>query len=103
MAWKVQNTRQSVSVDADVELDDFREEQLLQALIDANWITSQEAEAIKDRVDKKEALKKPVIKPPLVDERELAVAQEYILRGGKQEAVLHLERALGRDWYGVLS
>lgn len=104
MAWKRQRTSQSVSVDADVDLDDFSEKQLLQALIDASWISEEEAEAIETRSSLKGA--KTAIgaleKTDTLDDAELHEARDQLRRGNKSEALIHLERFLGRDWIGEL-
>jgi hypothetical protein len=104
MAWKRQRTSQSVSVNADVDLDDFSEKQLLQALIDASWISEEEAEAIETRSSAKGA--KAAIgtleKAAALDDDELYEARTQLLRGNRSEALIHLERFLGRDWIGTL-
>lgn len=95
MVWKRKST--SISVDVDVDLDDFSETQLLQALIDAKWISEEEADAI----EKRSSVKSDgtiFIKP----DTELLNATDCVRRGNKQEALIHLERFLGRDWIGVL-
>lgn len=94
MAWKRQDTSTSI----DVDLGDFSYAQLLQALIDGSVISESEAEQIQKRA---KDLSKPVLsKQP--DTWELDVASEYLRRGNRDEAVLHLERYLGRDWVGTL-
>jgi hypothetical protein len=97
MAWKRQNTHTSVSVDCD--LADFSEEQLLQGLIDAKWVTEQEAEALRLRKAKDE--KTPVVFAG-TDVAELDEARDFLRRGNRSEAVIHLERFLGREWSGML-
>lgn len=97
MAWKKQRTTVSVRVDTD--LDDFSEEQMLQGLIDAGWITENEAEVITARKaadDKRTAIK------IAGDEDELQEARDNLRRGNKSEAFIHLERFLGREWSGLL-
>lgn len=95
--WRYESTSRSV----DVDLDEFRNEQLLQALIDAKWLSEAEALAIVERANAKDKLAK-VIEQPAYDTAELAEARDYLRRGDGVEARLHLERALGRDWYGAL-
>lgn len=105
MAWKRQRTSQNVSVDADVDLDQFSEKQLLQALIDASWISEEEAEVIETRSSVKGAktgigtLEKAAA---LDEDDELYEARTQLRRGNKSEALIHLERFLGRDWIGAL-
>lgn len=106
MAWKTQKTGATVSVDvdADVDLEDFTEAQLLQGLIDSDWLSEEEAETIKKRAETKEKSEKVVGLPGTqFDETELLNAYEYARRGNRNEAMLHLGRALGRDWYEVLN
>lgn len=98
MAWKRQST--SKSVDIDVELDEFDECELLQALIDARWISEDEAFSIKARASSTDK-KSPVLTSG-PDAEELAEANYCIRRGMKGEAIIHLERFLGRDWIGAL-
>lgn len=96
MAWKTQSTRTSVSTDLD--LDEFTAEQLLQGLIDARYLSEQEAEAIKMRKAKGD---KPSF-PKDADAAELDEARDFLLRGNRSEALIHLERFLGREWSGML-
>lgn len=96
MAWKKQST--SISIDVDAYLDEFREEQLLQGLIDAKWISEQEAEAI--RLRKATDDKRSVFQSSDADE--LDEARDNLRRGRKTEALIHLERFLGREWSGLL-
>jgi hypothetical protein len=87
-----------MSVDVDVDLDDFSEKQLLQGLVDAKWITEQEAEAIEKRQSTKQG--GGILANPIDDELEEASSQ--LRRGNRSEALIHLERFLGRDWIGAL-
>lgn len=96
MAWKIQRTSKSVSVD--VELDDFSNEELLQGLIDSKWVTETEAEAIRIRSSK--CASSSIFKS--TDAEELDSARDELLRGRRSEALIHLERFLGREWQGVL-
>lgn len=99
MVWKPQRTLQSVSVDATVELDEFSEEQLLQALIDSRWISETEAEAIQKRAAVKEKTNVFFSSP---EASELEEANDCLRRGNRREAIIHLERFLGRGWIGEL-
>ncbi len=96
MSWKVQRTSQRIDVEAN--LDDFDELQLLQALIDAKWLTENEALAIQKRAATKE--KANVFAS--ADADELLEASDHLRRGNRHEALIHLERFLGRDWIGAL-
>lgn len=99
MSWKRQRTSQSLEVSADVDLDDFSEEQLLQALIDSKWISEDEATAIQKRAATKE---RGSIFANGADADELHEASAYLRRGNRHEALIHLERFLGLDWIGEL-
>lgn len=106
MAWVAQKTARNVNVDAEVTVDlsDFSELALLQALIDSDWINRAEAEAIQQRAKAKEQKAKPIsgLGAP-IDWEELTEACDWVARRRVDEAVFHLERALGREWYGLLS
>ena len=97
MAWKRKHTQASIEVD----LDEFEEEQLLQGLIDAKWLSEAEAEAIVARARLADKSPSPfmVAGNPV---SELDTARDYLRRGMRAEARVHLERFLGRDWMGVL-
>ena len=97
MPWKRRYTQASI----DVDLDEFDEEQLLQGLIDAKWLSEAEAEAILGRARLAEKSPSPfmVAGDPA---SELETARDYLRRGMRAEARLHLERFLGCDWMGVL-
>lgn len=95
MAWKRRSTSISASVDVDLDLDEFDTGQLLQALVDAKAISESEAEAISKRSSLDSSL-------PFSGEDELSIASQYIRRGNREEALIHLERFLGRDWIGAL-
>jgi hypothetical protein len=95
MAWKRQRTKKEV--DIDVCLSDFDEVQLLQALIDAGWVSEHEADLIQKRSSTDGD---GIFANGVADE--LLSASDYLKRGNKQEAIIHLERFLGRDWIGVL-
>ncbi|MQU72373.1 hypothetical protein [Sinorhizobium meliloti] len=95
MAWR----RQSTSVSVDVDLDDFDEMQLLQGLIDAKWISQAEAEAIAARASISE---RSINISTGADFDLLDRARQYLRMGNRQEAIIHLERFLGRDWMGAL-
>ncbi|MGO8242993.1 hypothetical protein [Rhizobium johnstonii] len=98
MGWKRKDTSQNLSVYADIDLADFEEVQLVQALIDAKWLSEEEAEAIEKRASLKETRN---IFVNSVDD-ELDEARTQLRRGNKSEALIHLERFLGRDWIGEL-
>lgn len=97
MAWKNQRTHHSVDIDLS---DEFSCDQLLQGLINANWLSEAEAEAIQKRAATKE--KASVIFAGS-DADEIAEARSCIVRGQKIEALIHLERFLGREWSGRLA
>lgn len=94
--WKSKGTSCSV----DVEIDEFSEEQMLQGLIDAGWISKEEAAAIKARGGK---LENRVSLGTVASENDdLYRAKTAIARGDKSEALHYIEYHLGRDWIGVL-
>lgn len=99
MAWRRLATERHVYVDLQ---DDFTNPQLLQGLIDAGWISEVEAEAIAKRAAAKEKAAK-VLEVRHDGRADLDTATDYLRRGLLGEARIHLERALGRDWIGVLS
>lgn len=107
MKWKCHSTSESVSVDAKVDLDEFRTASLLQELVNRGIINETEAAALLARESEKEPsplLRKNVINAVgPIDEESLSVALEYAQRHNRAEALIHLERALGRDWNGMLS
>lgn len=95
MSWR----RQSTIVSVDADLDDFTEDQLLQGLIDANWLTEDEALVISTRAATK-------AKTPLQygghQADDLYEASRCLRAGRRSEALIFLERFLGRDWIGML-
>jgi hypothetical protein len=93
MAWK----RRSTSVSVDVDLDDFSAEQLLQGLIDAKWISEEEAETIKTRSPGAKLIGAP---NPVGED--LENARRALRRGNKSEALHFIEYHLGREWIGTL-
>lgn len=96
-AWKTRRTYTSV----DIELNDFDKEQLLQALIDANWLTEEEAAAIALRASRKSKEKIPVVPDAALSE-EYQIACDEMRSGRRHEAIVHVERYLGREWIGKL-
>ena len=96
MAWKRRSTTTYTSID--VDLDGFDVEQLLQGLIDSHVLTEAEAEMIAAR--KPGAAANTLV---LGEPDELSEARWHLAGGRKGEAVIHLERYLGREWLGVLS
>lgn len=91
MAWK------TVSTDADitVDLEEFNDAQLLQELIARGYIDESEADRIVNRVVNS------IVND--TDYSEIAAAWEYASRGDKNEALVHIERALGNEWIGRLT
>lgn len=101
MVWKRKRT--DTSVDVEVSLDEFDETQLLQALIDAKWIDEKEAEAIEKRASRTAVDSgKSIFSANVADAEELSEARDNLRRGRKAEALIHLERFLGREWSGML-
>lgn len=94
MAWKRRSTFNRVEVEA--ELNDFDTDQLLQALIDRRLITEAEAERVLSREGDAIAPTYGLIAD------ELALARHEIYVGRRDEALIHLERALGSPFVGRL-
>lgn len=97
MAWRNQSTSSSI----DVELSDFTEEQLLQGLIDAKWISPTEAEAVMKRAASNESghilFSGSGFDADLLDD-----ARRALRRGNRSDAIHYIEHFLGREWIGVL-
>jgi hypothetical protein len=101
MAWRRRSTFESVDVDVDV--DDFETAVLLQALIEQQMISEDEAEAILSRNGIKRGEKGTILKGPTrFPSDEFEMAEEEIRRGRVVEALIHVERFLGREWIGRL-
>lgn len=105
MTWKRQRT--TASIDVDVDLHQFDGEELLQGLIDAGWITEDEAEAIHARSRKndrsQDVLAAKVHFQPSMPDNLMETAIDELRRGRVGEARIYLERYLGHDWAGVLA
>ncbi|MGN7738275.1 hypothetical protein [Ensifer sp. 22564] len=94
MAWK----RRSTSTSVDVDLEDFDTEQLLQGLIDGKVISEAEAEML----SKRSSVHAGQLEFSGAVADELTIARQYLHRGNREEAIIHLERFLGREWIGAL-
>lgn len=93
MTWRTKSTS------VDIDISEFDAEQLLQGLIDAGWLTGDEAEAIEARGrDRSKALS-------FLGgaDTEFEDARWHLSNGRRREAAVHLERFLGREWIGVLA
>jgi hypothetical protein len=104
MAWSRQHTDTSVTTEC--SLSSFSGEQLLQGLVDENWLSEKEAESIlnrQPRIGNPWLLEKPKVLDPTPDVEELSTAREDLAVGRRFDALVHLERYLGRDWIGVLA
>lgn len=97
MNWRRQST--SSHVEFEVELSEFSEPQLLQRLIDAGWLSGDEAAAIQKRAKSNDSYALPF---STFDPDHLHDAHRAIMRNNRSEALHHLERFLGRDWLGRL-
>jgi hypothetical protein len=95
MGWKKKSTTESV--DVEIDLDEFDSDSLLQELIDRNKITEAEAEAINARKDFCAA------RIFLPEPEDIETARHALSRGDKAEALIFIERALGRDFIGRLA
>jgi hypothetical protein len=96
MRWR----RQSTSTRIDCDLDEFEPEQLLQGLIDAKWITEEEASSIEARRSEKSP--KPVLVGGFQSGDELDRAMVALRRHNRADALYYIERHLGREWMGLL-
>jgi hypothetical protein len=94
MGWQRKSTTQETYVE--IDLDDFEDDELLQELIDRNKITEAEAKAINAR---KDFCAERIFPEP----EGVKTAREALLRGDKSEALIFIERALGRDFIGRLA
>jgi hypothetical protein len=88
----------NTSVSIDVDLDEFSDEQILQYMVETKWLTEDEANSLKKR--KRAGSAENVFATSGIDE--FVIANDYIRRGMRGEALIHLERFLGHDWYGKL-
>lgn len=98
MTWK----RRSTSSRVTVELYEFEPGQLLQGLIEMRYISEDEAEAVLKRGKIKAEAEPSIFKRERPDD-ELDAAFHEITLGRRVEALIHLERALGREWIGRLT
>lgn len=94
MAWKRQWTTKSI--DVDVDLEEFSSEELLQGLIDRKWLSTDEAEAIKNRITSEGKSKERMLLDTSTEDIEIARMEAR--RGRRGEAMIYLARALGRDF-----
>ncbi|MBO9458957.1 hypothetical protein [Labrenzia sp. R5_0] len=99
MSWKRVGT--STRSDVEVDLDDFSAEQLLQELIDRNWLSEAEALAIKSRG--REGRKAAVSLMRHMSSDDLKIARDEARCGRVAEARIYLSRALGRDFDNVFA
>ncbi len=95
MGWQRKSTTQETYVE--IDLDDFEDDELLQELIDRKKITEAEAEAISLR---NEFGDMSIISSQPED---LETARDALSRGDRAEALIFIERALGRDFIGRLA
>jgi hypothetical protein len=98
--WKRARTRRSVQTDVEVSLDEFSRAELLQALIDDGCISQAEAQKLLDR--KNEAERAIEEDDRRVIFEEIDFARMEAASGRRDEALIHLERALGCPFIGVL-
>lgn len=93
-------TRRYINVDIDIS--EFAPEQMLQGLVDAKWLSSDEMHLIAKRAEDREKQPLRFSYGPLdLDEVDFAAAE--IAAGRRAEALIHIERALGSNWIGVLT
>ena len=84
-----------------IDIDEFSPEDMLQGLIDAHYLTEEEAEKIEKRADRRSSTSLTFdIEAQSRDE--LEIARDMMRIGKRIEALIHLERFLGREWIGVL-
>ena len=96
MGWERERT--SASINIDVDLDEFKTEQLLQELMDRSVITEADAVALNGK-KARTAVKQTFS----IQESYLQDALEAKRRGDRSEALHRLERALGNEWFQYLT
>jgi hypothetical protein len=98
MTWVKQRTTMQAESYVRIDLCDFEPAQLLQGLIDAKWLTEEQAEAVRRQASQPGGIDSS----PFI-ESELDMAADEMRCGRKSEALIHLERYLGREWIGRLA
>jgi hypothetical protein len=79
----------TVDVEVDIDLDDFDDDDLIDELAARHILTPAEATRLKSGEP--------------IGPAETEVASWHMRCGRRHEALIHLERALGRDWIGRLT
>lgn len=100
MTWRQHDTWTSSA--CEVHLDDFTPPQLLQSLIDRQWLSEAEAALIQARAKARDRFEPIFERQTLVDADTLGLALAELVSGRREEALIHLERALGSEWIGRL-
>lgn len=90
----------SVCVDVDVDLDDFDDDDLLDELVSRGTITRPEARAISDRYTADE---EPHAVRHAFDPEDVEWIRRDLIGGRREEALISIERLLGREFIGLLS
>lgn len=98
MGWR--RCSSNISVECDVELSSIRVERLLQALIENKVMSEDEASLFLDRHNGEQEAR---FRKLTIDPDEFAEAMNALQARRKADAILHLERALPREWRGVLT
>ncbi len=93
-AWKRRSTCTDVRTTVEVDLDEFSDDQLLQELINRDVLTETAAVAL---LNKASATTET---PAAVGYPDLTRAWDEIVMGRRDEALVYVERFLGRDWIG---
>jgi hypothetical protein len=101
MTWKGARRAVSVDVGVNVDIDEFSETQMLQGLIDAGWISDDEAAAIQTRATGAPSTQPLSLGATTFKPDEIEMAADEVARGRPREAIIHLERAFG--WIGRLT
>ncbi|PTM61868.1 hypothetical protein [Phreatobacter oligotrophus] len=96
--WKRRSTSADVYTTVEVDLDEFSDEQLLQELIDRGILTEGGAVALLNRPAGNAQPAASAGGYP-----DLTRARDELAIGRRHEALIYVERYLGRDWIGRLT
>lgn len=81
-------------------IEEIGKKTILQWMADREYLTYEEI----DHIDKYGDLNYDEdLDAPDVDMNEISTAWEYAARGDRNEALVHIERALGNEWIGRLT
>lgn len=96
MAW----VPVEISEELHDRIEDIGKKTILQWMVDREYLTYEEI----DHIDKYGDLNyNEDLDIPDIDTNEISTAWEYAARGDRNEALVHIERALGSEWIGRLT